>query len=687
MAEANPFDQFDPPAARAANPFDQFDHAPASAPMVQLSPSTRAIVGAVKQGYGDEAFPSILSPEAQRSLETSDYPVNRFINAPLARVVGTGAAALSGGFRGLQEGVAQIGEAVGAPVLGRDIAAMPEALAGGGPHLTVRPLVEDMRAAGADAARPPLPTKAEAVVAKRLKQDLEASGKTPEEIAAELEKARALGKPVTLMDVAGTKGNIQGLAGKVAREPGESKGIVSTFMDERDKAAGARTKEDVARDLGTGPSARRTVQGLIQTQSIEGNALYEKAYEGGSMAPLQRQFEVAFDDASIASRDAAGELQSARNELTQAQARLSQAGDVYSASGANEAVRAAQAAVTKAEQGVARADAEKAQVLEVLRQAQEDGSAGKPGAVWNPRIQQFLDDPTVRRGMARGLEIQRLEALAEGRRFDPTEYAIVGVDQAGEPVVGKVPNMRTLDSIKKGLDAIIQDNRQPDGRLNQYGVAADKARKAFLAEVDRINPDYAAARQNWAGHHASMDAVNLGRNIHRLSPEEIADAVADMAPANLEFLRLGVADNLLERIARTSEGGDEAKALINNEWRRGQLKPVFASEAAFERFVDSVALERLMFETRRAVQGGSDTAPRLAEDGQAVTTGLEAARGIGHFVGGHVLSALGSAARVAKQLGLGRDPKVSAEIARILTSTDMPSRAVLDATKGVNPPP
>lgn len=508
----------------------------------------------------------------------------------------------------------------------------------------------------------------ESKVNKRINQDISAEGRRPEDIVAEMERGRQLGKPVALVDVAGS--NTRGLAGTVARQPGESKATFDQFFERRDSTVGERTQADVAKYIAQGPTARRTVQGLQQHQVQEAEPLYKKAFEGGSIAPLEQQFTAAFDTVSKAEKDAGRALTVAQNRLTAAQGKSSQAGNVYSTSGANQLVREAQAGVAQAESELAAVQGQKQQILDVLRQTQEDASLNRPGAVWNPRIQQFLDDPITKAGLQRGIEVQRLEALAKGQRFDPTEYAIVG-ENNGEHIIAKVPNMRTLDAVKKGLDAIIQDSRGQDGRLTQRGRAVDQVRRSLLKELDDINGDYKAARASWQGDAASMDAVKFGKNVNKYSPEEVRDFVADRSASDKDFLRLGVADNILERIARTSYGGDEAKHMIKSEWAKGQLKPIFRNEGDFRNFVDSVAMERLMFDTKTLVRGNSATAERTAEDTANVQAGMSAVRGVGHAITGHVIPTMVSAWHTMKYLGLRPKPAFNTAMAKILTDTNI----------------
>lgn len=521
---------------------------------------------------------------------------------------------------------------------------------------------------GAYKSSAPASLKAARRVEDALATSVKSGETSPEEVVKELQRGRSLGKPMAVADVGGS--DVQALTGTMARKPGEPRSIVRSALEERDTAAGDRTRADVARDLGMGPTARRTEQGLRQLQSQEGNPLYEKAFEGGSIAPLERQLTDSWNKASAAEQDAQKAVTSANARLTAARAKQTQTGgDVYSTNAANSDARAAEAELAKAQRGLSSAQKDKEATLEMMRTAQSDAASGKPGAVWNPRVQQFLDDPIVRTGLKRGLEIQRLEALAKGERFDPTEYAIVGTDEAGDPIVGKVPNMRLLNAAKKGLDAAIASERI-EGRLSERGRAIDMVRRSLLEELDGINPDYKTARAKWSGDNATIDAVRLGRNINRMTPEEVADAVTGMTPGDKEFLRIGVADNLLERIAKTARGGDESKRIIRDEWSKGQLKSVFPSQDALERFMDSVDAERSMFETKQKATGGSQTQERRMQD-SVHAGGAHAVHSVLHALSGNNIAAGLSALRARRSFGLLSDPVVDALTARKLVDPEL----------------
>jgi hypothetical protein len=292
----------------------------------------------------------------------------------------------------------------------------------------------------------------------------------------------------------------------------------------------------------------------------------------------------------------------------------------------------------------------------------------KPGAVWTPYIQQVLEDPIVRSGIRRGLESQRLEGLAKRTTIDPTEYTIIGADEAGNPIVSKTPNMKTLDAVKRGMDHIIQSERQADGSLTQRGREIYLVREQFLKDVDGINPMYKKARSTWAGEAAADDALTTGKNFDKFrNPEDLADVVKAMSEPEKEFMRIGVANNLREKIGNLSVKGDEAKALLNTPFMKERLKAVFPTPEAAIDFIEKVGLERKMFETKLNTLGNSATANRMSEDiNHSLEAGVRAAHAAGHAARGSYLSSLLSMWRSVRAYQLRPDPILNKKIADVL---------------------
>lgn len=206
--------------------------------------------------------------------------------------------------------------------------------------------------------------------------------------------------------------------------------------------------------------------------------------------------------------------------------------------------------------------------------------AFQANGIHTDRLAKFLDDPISREGMRRGLEIQRLEALAQGKPFNPSDYAITRFNDAGDPVIGTVPNMRLLDATKRGFDEILEGYRDPtSGRLalDQRGRAIESVRKAFIDMLDGLNPDYKAARQAWAGPSQSMNALTMGREALTMDPEILGKQLSNLAESDRDFYRAGAFRALQDKFAGM-KGPEAAYAFLNNQTNADRLAAVFGRE-------------------------------------------------------------------------------------------------------------
>lgn len=295
--------------------------------------------------------------------------------------------------------------------------------------------------------------------------------------------------------------------------------------------------------------------------------------------------------------------------------------------------------------------------------------AKKP--VWNDRIQQFFDDPITQQGLRKGIAVQRLESLAQGKKFDPNDYAITSFNEAGDPVISGVPNMRTINLIKKGWDDILEGYRDPVTnklRLDEYGRALDSVRRSFLKEIDAVNPDYAKARHLYAGPAQVRDAVRLGRNA--ATRGRAADNIEQFntlpAPSQQGY-RTGFADRVNQRIEGAAFGANKARPLSSDKMQselgalslhQGPVQP-----GRLDPLQQRIAREQTMFETRHNAIGGSGTSQNLNDDAaMAVDPTIFANLFMGRF---------GEAAKGALRAGgnalTGSTPEVRQEVGRLLT--------------------
>jgi hypothetical protein len=289
--------------------------------------------------------------------------------------------------------------------------------------------------------------------------------------------------------------------------------------------------------------------------------------------------------------------------------------------------------------------------------------------VTSERLQQFLSDPVVRSGLSKGMRIQRLEALARGEKFDPYDYAITGLDEAGEFIIDRFPNMRTLNVIKKGLDDILEQYRDPVTnrlRLDEEGRAIDMVRRAFLNEMDDLNPVYAEARAAYAGPASIRD--DMGRGAVAASRGRAADNIAEfdqLAPANQQGWRVGYADTLNQRVERAAEGANKVRPLTSGKYK--EEIDAFAQPEMAPQLQRRLDRERTMFETQQEVLGNSKTAQRLADDADLAKVDPSV---VATLLRGKPISAAieGVTRFITKELG-GMQPGVAQRLAAVLAET------------------
>lgn len=290
--------------------------------------------------------------------------------------------------------------------------------------------------------------------------------------------------------------------------------------------------------------------------------------------------------------------------------------------------------------------------------------------VWSERMQAFFDDPVTKSGIKEGLAVQRLEALAKGEKFNPNDFAVTGFNEAGDPVLSAVPNMRTINIIKKGFDSMLEKYREPvTGRLvlDEYGRALDSVRRAFLEEVDALNPAYAKARSVWAGPASVREQVPMGQKaVVRGRAEDNISQYLKLTPAQQAGYRSGYSDKLQEGIERAAVGVDKSRPFTSPK-RRAELEALTQYNGPYrpgdvDPLQRQLGRERVMFETRRQATGGSSTADNLADQAaMRVDPTFISALMTGNYTG-----AAGNLLRNAMTNLSGYTPAVREELAKLL---------------------
>lgn len=268
---------------------------------------------------------------------------------------------------------------------------------------------------------------------------------------------------------------------------------------------------------------------------------------------------------------------------------------------------------------------------------------------WDDKLARLLKRPAMKDAFARA------RTLAENEGVDPRTLGITGFDEAGEPILDGIPTMRTWDFMKRGLDDIIEKNRNPvTGRLelDESGRAINGLKNTLLRELDGINPDYAAARRSYAGHSEMLDAVNLGREFAKGDIDVIAQRISEMSPAEQDMFRVGATRELRRTIGKAGDGADIVRTMFGSPEKRARLEMLFRTPEEFQTFQRIMEMERETTRTARMVTGGSPTGRIAAEQDDLLSGALEdAVRG-----NGPVAMARNAAVRmISKAKGINED--------------------------------
>lgn len=444
-------------------------------------------------------------------------------------------------------------------------------------------------------------------------------------------------KPLTGAEAIGKPGEVALAA--LGRRQGATGDALSALLSERAQGAPGRTMDDLTAASGIDPrAAAGNIRDYVTARQAQARPLYEKAFAGGSVAPLQSQLQDQFAAASSAHAKALQAVSDAENGVTMAAARFPATDNVYANSSGLENARGAQTDLDAATQAAQQASDTKDAILAKLQESQSDAANNVPGGVWSPRIQQFLDDPVLKTGIARGLEVQRLESLAKGEPFNPTDYAISGADATGSPIVSSVPNMRLLDAGKRGLDSMLNDYRDPTtGRMawDQRSRAIDAVRRSYVNELDSLNPNYAAARSVAGDYLGADEAANTGQKFitnPNVTETQFSNHINGLSDSELEAFKGGIANSIFNM----AQNGRLKPGTLMTPRVQAKLQMALGPQAA-KQFTAATQQEIAMAQSgaRMSPGKGSQTAELQAEmaaqDGAsnaALNAGIDFTKGV-----------------------------------------------------------
>jgi hypothetical protein len=284
---------------------------------------------------------------------------------------------------------------------------------------------------------------------------------------------------------------------------------------------------------------------------------------------------------------------------------------------------------------------------------------------WSQHIQRLteLDDPVIKQGLEAGLREQRLQAAAHGRTLDPLDHVL---DNQGN-LIG-VPNTRTLQTLKIGLDNIVESRaafNPATGELNRYGQAVDALRKSLVTEMARVNPAYGQANRLYADPMGVRDAISAGQSMARGTGrhQDTVSAFQALTAPEQQGVRIGYANDVRSALER-----GQYPTVLREKSTKGvnELAAMAKDPVALRNYLNRV--ETMQGTSHHAI-GGSATVENAADVLQN-PGGAEALGIVTNLMQGRLTSAAKSAAELAARIGRGENEAQRVAITQALLSRD-----------------
>lgn len=298
------------------------------------------------------------------------------------------------------------------------------------------------------------------------------------------------------------------------------------------------------------------------------------------------------------------------------------------------------------------------------------------GDVDDPKIMRALGRPELQSAYKTARDIAEAQkSLAIIRGEDPSKFDLPEIykptgkftDSGAEVLeLTKLPDVRTLDFMKRALDAQIKTGYASENAAVKANIATLKEIRNELRDTLKESvPPYKKALSEYSGDMEVIDAMRSGLNdFGKLDSEQVVKMVADMGRAEKEAFRTGVARSLYGQIMDPSTNFNAASRIINSPETVAKMQPLFDDPAHFRLFQTALEREAQLFQQANKILGGSQTAKR-----SAMREALDEGPGVGEAVanavtGGFWPSLTSMAARVARSSTLS--PQVADKLSDML---------------------
>jgi len=249
------------------------------------------------------------------------------------------------------------------------------------------------------------------------------------------------------------------------------------------------------------------------------------------------------------------------------------------------------------------------------------------------------------------------------------------------PETGNVLTVGLVDYMKRALDDVASSAAKA-GNKNLARQAKDIA-KMLVAETDKAVPEYAQARQAFAGPAQVLDAMDMGEAVFtkEMTPGQIKQTLQGMSASERDGF-IQAARSSIE--AQMGNAVNEALAL-RNMFKRGyneqKLRVLLGNDVADD-LLKRIDREATFGQTANVVSGNSETAARQAAQAEVAPDMNRTWRPDG--VVGVLFAALDKARSVVSGT---RQPKVNSQMAGLQTSRKVTPKQVRQLERAIRPLP
>jgi len=272
----------------------------------------------------------------------------------------------------------------------------------------------------------------------------------------------------------------------------------------------------------------------------------------------------------------------------------------------------------------------------------------KDALIGGEAIDKLMQDPAFKRAYDRANRLAQREVDDAGN--------IIGTPLPELKETGNVFDLRTIDRIKRGIDAEINFSKLPTSGLEKTEVDSIKnLRTVFMNTVDNQAPlEYKQARQAFAGQSEILDAIESGRNFFDIDARQLKQMYNKLSPSEKDGFSVGAYDAIRMKIREGADGMDMVRRTFGSAEKRDQIKELIGVDA-FDTLNKQLSREKDIRSTDIRILGGSQTQPRQVAqqefEGATELVPTMAEKGIGKGAMDYLIRSFsGVGGRTAEQL-------------------------------------